>query len=662
LIQFGEAQQRGEFQPPRSYKEEATVQVNFPNSPVSSILPYYERLTGKRIIRDANLQGVNLTVISEEALTKRDAIAFIDSVFLLNGYAMIPVYTDTLKIININGGKNPRSHGLPVIMDPKELPEGDGVVNFIMPLENISPKQAIHILNQAVTLNSYGAMAPLEHTGSLLITENVSNIHTILNLTAKIDVPPTRVENKFVKLQRADAEKVAEMIGRVIEAQHGGETGVAGGPAPVNAANGEGTASVTASLGSSKATIISYRRTNSILIVGRPQDVAYIEGLAQTFDQPADGVTFLKRKLQYISINDYLPAFYNALARGTDIEAEDTALDPNALTANTLQNSAAAGTNGNRAQFGAAGAATSITAPDRLGDPESVGRPQSYTVGNTLLIADPQANSLIVSGSPEHLEIVEKLIDEIDVEPMQVYISTVIGQLTIGDDVSYSLNALQTLETFQANSGNQAAGAGSFFSDLANPATIASLTNASGFPAAAGLRLYGQFAWGSDDATTNATLSMFARDSRFKVLSRPSVYAQNNVKAVISSGQRIAIPTSTLTTTSGIQNGGLGLGGVGANGLGGSIASNIEFRDVVLKLEVIPLINSDDQVTLKIAQLNDNIVGSQTISNNEIPTLSTQELITTVSVKNGSTIVLGGLITGPLSISISTIEWTTSLC
>ena len=43
--------------------------------------------------------------------------------------------------------------------------------------------------------------------------------------------------------------------------------------------------------------------------------------------------------------------------------------------------------------------------------------------------------------------------------------------------------------------------------------------------------------------------------------------------------------------------------------------------------------------------MNDNIVGSQNISGNEIPTLSTQELVTTVTLRSGETMVLGGLIT-----------------
>ena len=73
--------------------------------------------------------------------------------------------------------------------------------------------------------------------------------------------------------------------------------------------------------------------------------------------------------------------------------------------------------------------------------------------------------------------------------------------------------------------------------------------------------------------------------------------------------------------------------------------SNIQYEDVVLKLEVLPLINSEREVTLQIAQQNDTIVGTQVIAGNTVPTIGTQALTTTVTVPNQSTIVLGGLIT-----------------
>ena len=48
----------------RFIEESATIRINFPNSPVAAILPYYEKLTGARIVQDANLTGVNLSISS----------------------------------------------------------------------------------------------------------------------------------------------------------------------------------------------------------------------------------------------------------------------------------------------------------------------------------------------------------------------------------------------------------------------------------------------------------------------------------------------------------------------------------------------------------------------------------------------------------------------
>jgi general secretion pathway protein D len=143
---------------------------------------------------------------------------------------------------------------------------------------------------------------------------------------------------------------------------------------------------------------------------------------------------------------------------------------------------------------------------------------------------------------------------------------------------------------------------------------------------------WNQLNWYGQIGNLGRYVNILEGKKNFKILSRPSVYTTNNQKAVISSGQRIAVPVNILS------NGGFS-GGVA------STSASIDYRDVVLKLEVIPLINSDDEVTLQIAQINDNIIGQQVISNNTVPTLSTQEMTTTVTVKNGETIVLGGLIT-----------------
>ena len=72
----------------------------------------------------------------------------------------------------------------------------------------------------------------------------------------------------------------------------------------------------------------------------------------------------------------------------------------------------------------------------------------------------------------------------------------------------------------------------------------------------------------------------------------------------------------------------------------------MEFRDIVLELEVRPLVNSGDEVTLEISLVRDNIGDNRTIQGfGDVPDIDTDEISTRVTVPNRSTIVLGGLIT-----------------
>jgi type II secretory pathway component GspD/PulD (secretin) len=124
---------------------------------------------------------------------------------------------------------------------------------------------------------------------------------------------------------------------------------------------------------------------------------------------------------------------------------------------------------------------------------------------------------------------------------------------------------------------------------------------------------------------------------------------------VIFNGRKIAVPTSTVTT--------LGAGGSAATTTG-SQQSNIQYQDVVLKIEVVPLINSAREITLQIIQTNDNVIpGSSTQIGGgvSVPEIATQELTTTVTVPDQATILLGGLITQRDSKTVDGVPFLSSI-
>jgi len=178
----------------------------------------------------------------------------------------------------------------------------------------------------------------------------------------------------------------------------------------------------------------------------------------------------------------------------------------------------------------------------------------------------------------------------------------------------------------QTFSGN---GSAVDLSSLTSAATLAS-TLGSG-----GLGISGVVAAGR---SLDILLQALESTGRFRVTSRPQVFTSNNKKALIASGQEVAVPATTQS--------GYGYGTGVNNGLVST--SNIEYKDVFLKLEVQPLINSDNEVTLDIVQevnsLDKSNTGASTTAGISAPTINSRRIKTTVSIANNATVVLGGLV------------------
>ena len=226
------------------------------------------------------------------------------------------------------------------------------------------------------------------------------------------------------------------------------------------------------------------------------------------------------------------------------------------------------------------------------------------------------------------MRIISELVDKLDGRPQQVMISTVFGEASLGNgtDIGVSLGAIA--RGGDRDAAGSTGGGGSAYLRLLIGQGLFQDSQCCWFKYAAlvdyfarGLNIYGRI----NDFT--GVIRALESSSDFKVLSRPTVYTANNRKAVISSGSSIAVPTNQFNS--------------GTTGQ----STNIEYRDVLLRFEVVPLINSDDEVTLRISLINDTVGEDQTIGDLTVPTIGTETITTTVTVKNNTTVVIGGLVT-----------------
>ncbi len=639
--------------------DEELVEIYFPNaSVVNDILPIYEDLTGKKLIMDNSIAQATISITAQRKMPKSEAIDFIKATFLINNFNIID--KDEKTDIVVAGQNRPPSTVAPigVFNDPLDLPQEEVVVAYVMSVNYITPDEAMRAFQTVARSNVFGSITPIPNSTTIVITDTTTLIRTFIELKDYIDVAGDGVTVENIQLVRSSADEVATALTEILAAPTTG--GNASATRTVIAAPGGAISSASVGVGgapdagggdpvsapdSRNIKIQAIVRTNSILIIARPVDIAYIRGLVEHLDAPSQVDNFLKRELKYLSVNEFLPVAENALSRyGGDGAGGVASSNQNRTTGttNSLANRNRSGSNqsgafgGNNSAFGnnsglGGGGSSSLSGiggSGGLSSNQELAGPQSILVGNTLIIGDSQLNNIIVSGPPEHLRVIDQLLDEVDIRPRQVYISAVIAQVALGDDVRSGIDLLRQVD--EINIGGQTVNIAGLYrtnngGEIASPAIVdpLDLQLVEDFTLTSGLNI-----WAKIGSYLNAYVQALENTSRFQVLSRPMVYTANNQVANIASGQRVAVPTQTVSSVTNND----------------TVNSSIGFEEVLLQIEVLPLINSKDEVTLQIAQQNENITDYTTISNNRVPNIATQQLNTTVRLPNKGIVVLGGII------------------
>jgi general secretion pathway protein D len=652
--------------------------LDFPDAPVKDVLDHYALLTGKNILTDQTVQGT-VNIVIHTPVTKEEAITIIEVALTLNGYSLVPVGDNIVKVLGLN--KNVRQSGLPIYFDLAELPSTEESVSFLVRLRYIDAQEVAALLQQYIPPGQSTNVTALQKSAALLITDTASNVRRLVNMINQIDVPAAPVTEKFIRLERADATKAVEFLDNVFDikgtqsASGGGTPGTSGQPAarrPIRRLNDDGQLSTDVqavgllpgqlpllngdSIIQGRITLTADVRTNRVHVVTSPLNMPLVEQLIADYDADAPFAEPVRYPLRFVHAKDVLPILVQSL---TEPGAENNNAGGN------QQNRPSATPPPTRSSLGGSSSSSSSSGSDSgnggSGSDSTVGQeelsvspadtvPEIQVVGNTKLIADPSSNTIILLGGEEAKDKVAKILQTLDIRPRQIIIRVVIGELSLTNDTEEGLNYLvrhgNGFLASQYQSGFLPTSSTTTTTDpttgitTTGPATTSATTKISDLTAlASGLPSGFTGLTGLISLTKNfdVILSLLESTSRFKTINRPVLFTSNAEKATIISGEEIAVPTTSLSTAT-----------VGTNTTGqAAISSNVEFKKVALQLEVVPLINSDKEVTLDIVQKLDSLVQGEsvTVGGNVIPTIANREIKSTVSMESGATVILGGLIT-----------------
>jgi len=276
--------------------------------------------------------------------------------------------------------------------------------------------------------------------------------------------------------------------------------------------------------------------------------------------------------------------------------------------------SAAAGAAGNAGGGAAPAVATAPRAQAGRGGAAS-GQGNGALGDGTLQVDEPR-NAIIYQGDPAQWERILTLIRQIDRAPRQVMIEVTIAEITLSNSMDSGIDwfANQGLGRFNGQmwSGGGAGGASG---------------GGSGGPG---------LTWLLDVAgQTRATLNAMAQDSRVNILSNPRLMVKSGGDASMNVGDEI--PTVSMTTTGGNQTGGTT-----------NLLQSIQYRRTGVVLQIKPTVYSGNRIDLEISQevsqaSNDNPAAG-TAAGAASPTIRNRSLTTTLTLTDGQTIVMGGLV------------------
>src|SRR5438046_9966881 len=274
---------------------------------------------------DNFVQGkVNIFIAKD--VSRDEAIKIIEMSMALNGISLVPAGRDLIEIVG--AGQNPRKAPVPIISDLADIPAGNPVVSFLFKLQYADPQELQQVL-MAYFQGSSGTINILARTksSSLLVTQNAYIMRQLAGVIDQVDVAPAEVVSEFIKLERADASKVVDMLKDIFEKgteTTPGQPGVRsvkmlGAPPQQIPVEGGGSLLSEEAIIVGKIKLTPDVRTNRIHVVTRPINMPFIRQLIHEFDANVEFAKPVTRYLKYVSAGEVLPVLVQALTEpGTE--------------------------------------------------------------------------------------------------------------------------------------------------------------------------------------------------------------------------------------------------------------------------------------------------------------------------------------------------------
>ncbi|MFI4869675.1 MAG: type II secretion system secretin GspD [Steroidobacterales bacterium] len=588
-------QQPGPQRAPASDEQAGTQRItpNFKDADITQIIEAVSMATGKNFIIDPRVHA-QVTMLSSTPMTPDQFYQAFLAILQVHGFIAVPAGNVTKIIPDANMRQYP-ANDLPHSVSSSS----DELVTQVLSVKNVGAAQLVPVLRPLMPQNAQ--LSAVTGANILIISDRASNVNRMMRIIARID----EVGNPDVDVITLHSATAADTV-RVLNSLLA-QSGEAGG----------------------SLKIVADDRSNSILLSGDDNVRMRVKALVAHLDTPVDtGSETQVRYLRYSDAEDLATRLKEQMS-GTSSGGTTSAMaallnrtpTPQQPQPNAQGNTPVPGT----APSSAAGA----------GGPATL----SLAGGNATIWADKANNALVITAGQRSMRALNAVIDKLDIRRPQVYVEAIIAEVTVDKTADLGVN-------WAIDGSNANVGVGGFVTPVGGTSIVDLVTAALGATSSTttgtttGVTPTGT---GLSTATLSGTTVGIGRlkasgvnfavmlralqgDSRTNILGTPSVVTRDNQEAKMEVAQEVPFLTGQYSTTNGT----------------GSAFQTIQREEVGTILTVTPTINEGDTVLLKLQVESSSLAAS---SQGAVDLITNKRAITTsVLIKDGGTLVLGGLI------------------
>jgi general secretion pathway protein D len=634
-------------QPVGPWGPTSQISLNFKDASVDAVLDYLSAKAGFIIVKETSTIGGRITMVSKSPVTPDEAVSLLNTVLAQQGYTAIQMGR-VLKIVSKDKG---RTSAIPVHFgaDPTKIAQTDELITQVIPVSSVDAVKLKTDLQPLIATDASWSANGASNT--LIITDTSANVRRVVEIVSNMDRRESAENGIRVKqLKYADATATATLITNLVkddtQTQGGGNGqnpfarmfgggggggrggggggfgggGFGGGGPGGGGFGGQGGATGSESATKGKIAAASDARTNTVVVTGPTATLAVIDKMLDELDNnPASEQAFFIYSVkngQAVDMASTMNALFAGNTNGSRNSNNNTAVNrtSTSLTGNssggsrsgstsgsgltsgtTINRNPLGGGSGNNSNFGGGfnGGGGGGSGSTSLGGVASL-------AGQVYVVPDSDTNSLLVSAATKYQEQVREIIKQLDRAVPQVLIKVLIAEVThdTSDDTGMDFSILNV----RASGNGDRAGTG--FGAPTNGLVTSVL-----------------------ETNVTATLRALTIAGKIEVLSRPYILTSDNQQASITVGQQVPIITDSRLDTN------------------NNPVNTITYRNVGIILTLTPHINPDGLVICDVdpvvSAITDQTVAiSSTVS---APVFSNREANSRVGIKDGETIVIGGM-------------------